>query len=755
MLSASHVWDETGEVLTTEGELIIDAGELAWLDLALSDLAMQAGSSVDYWLTGGDTWDNPIDVSGATLSLSSEDLNSDATTFSGTVPGIYEIVAAVDEVQDTELLVVTPGDAVSVDLTLSTMDVELFETISAYIAIMDDYGNLTNDPWTLSVDGEGATSLSYNNITFWEEGEYWVRVDVDDTALYDEEGPIMVDSTGPVITIEEPERGAWVEGDPSALSGTVSGTVVDDWSGITDLDVNGTSVAVSADGSFSTVEDYEFGTNVIETSAIDGDDNISIDTRAVLAGSFIEYAEYAGSGIVARLHEGAGGLDALAALGEGLIDSSTLADLIPSPVFSDSEEDCVDLGWFGTYCVTWYSVNLYITNPTISGTTLDLDPKGSGYLEATFSVGNPSLDWSASGTVVGISYSGSGDVTADDISIWMELNLYVDNNVISAEVNDLDVSSTNFSFDVDSWLYDVLNFFGVDFDGLVQGYMEDALEDAILDEVPALVEDLFQDLELSTQFDVMDEPLTMSALPEKIDVDESGLTVHLETSVTVDEWRNERVGEGSLHYGYTPPTWTGSPGMILGLNADLVNQLFYAMWGAGVLEMTLTEDDLGISTEDLSLLFPDMTGLTITTEPLLPLVVIPDPAEVDVYELQFGDMLVTLWNGEVTEGNELLQVYVTGFGGFDLDMGSGGDLVPTLSDMDLYFDVVVPQANTVGAADTEAVFQILMPVLLDDMIGGIASLPIPEIDGFSMSGMTVGIGGAESGFVTVEGNISE
>ena len=77
--------------------------------------------------------------------------------------------------------------------------------------------------------------------------------------------------------------------------------MVDDWSGITDLDVNGTSVSVGADGSFSTVEDYEFGTNVIETSAIDGDDNISIDTRAVLAGSFIEYAEYAGSGIVARL----------------------------------------------------------------------------------------------------------------------------------------------------------------------------------------------------------------------------------------------------------------------------------------------------------------------------------------------------------------------------------------------------------------------------------------------------------------------
>ena len=48
----------------------------------------------------------------------------------------------------------------------------------------------------------------------------------------------------------------------------------------------------------------------------------------------------------------------------------------------------------------------------------------------------------------------------------------------------------------------------------------------------------------------------------------------------------------------------------------LRNQLFYGLWGAGVLELTLTEDDLGISAEDLSILFPEMTGLTITTDPL-------------------------------------------------------------------------------------------------------------------------------------------
>jgi hypothetical protein len=720
------------------------------LDLALSDLAMQAGESVNYWIEASDAWGNEIDASAADLSLSSADITAGASSITGTLPGIYELIATLGEASDTELLVVTPGDAISVDLELSSMDVELYETISAQITVLDSYGNLTTDPWTLTVTGDGVTTLSYNNITFWDEGEYWVRVDVDDTALWDEEGPILVDSTGPVITVTEPERGAWVWGD----AGTVSGTVYDDWSGIVDMDVNGTAVTVNADGSFSSDITYEFGTNVIETSAVDGDDNISIDTRAVLAGSFLEYAANASSGIVARLHEGEGGLDALAALGEGLIDSDTLADLIPSPVYSGSEEDCTTVLWWEV-CVTWYSVNLYITNPSISGTSMDLDPKSSGYLEATFVVENPTLDWSASGTVIGISYSGSGDIAADDISVWMELDLYVDNNQIYADVHDIDVSSTNFDFDVDSWLYDVLDWFGVDFDGLVQGYMEDAIEDAIVDEVPDLVQDLFQDLELSTEFDVMGEPLTMTALPEDVEVDETGLTIHMETSVTAEEWRNARTGEGSLFYGYSTPSWSGSPGMILGLNADLLNQLFYAMWGTEVLEVTLTEDDLGISVEDLSILFPDMTGLTITTEPLLPIVLVPDPTGIDLYELQFGDMLVTLWDGDATPGNEMLQVYVTGFGGFNVAMDSSGALQPTLDDMDLYFDVIVPDANTVGAADTEAVFALLMPILLEDMIGGVGSLPIPEIDGFSMTTMTVGSGGAEGGYLTVEGDISE
>jgi hypothetical protein len=731
-LGATIYWDEGGENISTEGTLTVTPGEVHTVNLVLSDLAMQAGQSVDYWIEAADAWGNPVDASAAEVSTSSTDLSVASSQVTGTIPGIYELEASLNEASDSELLVVTPGEAVSVDLELSSLEVELYETVSAQITVLDDYGNLTSDPWTLSVTGDGLTSVSYANVTFWDEGEYWVRVDVDDTSLWDEEGPILVDSTGPEITIEQPERGAWVWG----YEGIVSGTVTDDWSGIADLDVNGAVVTVAADGSFTTDLDYEFGTNVIETAALDGDDNLSVDTRSVLAGSFLEYGEYASAGIVARLHEGEGGLDALAALGEGLIDSNTLSDLIPSPVYSASEQSCWTILWWEE-CITWYSVNLYITNPTISGTGLDLDPKSSGYLEATFTVEQPSLDWSASGTVIGIGYSGSGDVTAEDISVWMELGLYVDNNTISADINDTAVSSTNFSFDVDSWLYDVLDWFGVDFDGLVQGYMEDALDDAIRDEVPALVEDLFQDLELSTEFEVLDEPLSMTALPEDIEVDETGM------------------GEGSLHYGYATPSWTGSPGMILGLNADLLNQLFYGLWGAGVLELTLTEDDLGISAEDLSILFPEMTGLTITTDPLLPITIVPDSTGSSIYELQFGDMLVTIWNGEVLEGNELLQVYVAGFGGFDVEMSSDGALDPILGEMDLYFDVIVPEANTAGAADTEELFAVLMPTLLDSMIGGLSSLPIPEIDGFMMTSMTVSSGGAEGGFVTVEGDISE
>ena len=237
--------------------------------------------------------------------------------------------------------------------------------------------------------------------------------------------------------------------------------------------------------------------------------------------------------MLTRINEGAGGLDELEALADGLVVASDLDDLIPSPAYSYEEES----GWtvFGyRYCITGYSGTLYLKNPSLSGTDLQLDPLSTGQLQATFAVTDPTINWTGTGVVAEIDYSGSGSVKADRIDVTLLLTPTVSSGKISATVDSVSVVSTGFDFDVDSWLYDALEYVGVDFDSLVQGYLEDAIEGVVNDEVPSLIEETFQDLAISTSFDLLDRTYTLAAKPDGISLDDTGLSLSLATTFTPD-----------------------------------------------------------------------------------------------------------------------------------------------------------------------------------------------------------------------------
>ena len=147
------------------------------------------------------------------------------------------------------------------------------------------------------------------------------------------------------------------------------------------------------------------------------------------------------------------------------------------------------------------------------------------------------------------------------------------------------------------------------------------------------------------------------------------------------------------------------------MNLDFLNQFLLATWGAGCSTWKWTARRSG-STWPTSTLLPGLTDLTITTEALLPPVAVPDGVDA-MLELQLGDPLLTLYNGDAVSGNEMIQVYVSAFIEMDIDANADGtSLNPELGDMDLYFDVVIPEANTVGAVDTEALLELLVPLLL-------------------------------------------
>ena len=105
------------------------------------------------------------------------------------------------------------------------------------------------------------------------------------------------DTTGPNIDMTEPPRGAWVDG----LDSTISGTITDNWSSVSSVTVNDTTVSLDSTGAFEEDMDWDFGINVLETSATDSGGNTSTDTRALIAGDFKTYGQEGLNGLAIRI----------------------------------------------------------------------------------------------------------------------------------------------------------------------------------------------------------------------------------------------------------------------------------------------------------------------------------------------------------------------------------------------------------------------------------------------------------------------
>jgi hypothetical protein len=743
-----------GELYTKEVDLAVLAGPPSLLDLTLSDESTVVGQGVSWGLGLWDFYGNALDPAEVVVAPDDPALRLEGGLVVSDEPGLYHLVASLGTLVDDEPLAVVAGEGASIQLTLSDTDLELYETTHATVVVRDAYGNPTEDPWTLSVEGlDGAdpndVTVAYADLTFMDEGRFnvWARArNASGDLLQDYVGPLLIDTTGPLLDIWNPPRGAWNWGS----AGTVDGQVTDEWSDVAGLQINGVDVAWAADGTFSAPQDYDFGVNLVESLAWDTDDNSTDDTRAVLAGSFLPYGAGLGNGLEARLNEGA--IDTLETLGEGLVAGTDLTALIPSPVWSQSAETCIDLGWFGEYCWTWYSIALYIYSPSISGTDLELDPR-TGWIDAMATIYNPVLYWYASGTVLGIGYSGSGDIRASAITVDMDLTPYVSGGQLYVGISNVNCDTSGFDFDWDSWVWDVIDFFGIPIDSIIAGLVESAVEGVIADQVPALLEDALGSLELATDLDLLGNTYAFDAAPYAVSVDEQGITLDLATTFTAYNWYSPYTPEGSLYAGYSTPVYATTPGMDIGVSEDFINQAMLAMWGGGLLEMTVSGNELGLDVSELQFIFPEMTELNIEVSALLPPVVVPGTGTA-LLDMQLGDLMLSLYGGPIGEDTLLLRAYVSVFAGMDVTVDSDLTLSMELSDVTVAFDVVHPEANTLGAADTEELLQALVPLFLPLLTDSLGEIPMPAIEGFTLENITVGTGGAENGFLVLGGDLS-
>lgn len=739
-LTASWTSPE-GVVETGQAWVDVAPGDAASLTVALSTSQTSAGEPVTITTTASDRYGNAVDTSATAYSGDSTDVIVEADSAVSTVPGIYTVTGTLGDATDSQSFRVVAGEAAALDLELSDTNVELYESTVASIRITDVYGNVVATDAELWVEGDGDVEVAAHDITFYSEGSFYVYAQSGD--LDDVVGPILVDSTGPTLDVHNPDRGEMT----TETTSTVTGTCIEPYSSLDTVTVNGVPVEVGDDGSFSADVDYSFGVNVVETSATDSDGNETVDTRAVMSGDYLGYGEECPDGLVARLNQEA--FDELEALGETLINGTDLTTLVPNPAYSNYSESCVDV-IFDEICIEWYSIDLSITNPSIGGTDLEIDPNAAGYLDTSFTVYTPSIDWSADGAVLGIGYSTGGTIYAD----WMKLELlvqpYVSGGELGVTLVDTSFTSSGFVFDWDSWIQDVMDFFGVDLSSLVEGYLDGAVEDLLTSEVPTLISDIVGDLELNYPLTIGDHTFQLDAVPSSVSVDDLGLTLGLGSTFTADSWDHAETGPGSLYAHYAVPSYTdGTPGMQVSISWDFVNQVLYALWGSGMLDMQMTADDLGL---DLSSVGPYLgfSDLTIATYALMPPVIIPG-ADGTMGQLQIGDLELVIYDGPADPSNVAYDVYATIFADFSLS-AADGLLSPSIGEPEVWFDVVTPANDTQYSEDVETLLSAFIPMFFPQLTDALGTIPLPDISGFPLT--IDSIDGEPAGWVTIGGDLS-
>ena len=713
-----------GEEYTASQRYQVNTGAIVDIDLVLGSYAAVAGERVSYTAVAYDRYDNVVEDANISFDADSSEMLFTADDIISNIAGLYLISATAGGIQDLEYVQIHPGAAANLTLLVPDQDIERYESLNCYVIVEDEFGNETDDPWTIWTEGDGLTTTMHDIVTFWDEGTYSIYAEVDGTGLRDSYGPIFIDSSGPTLEIDSPLRGEWTE----STATTVTGNASEEYSLLSTVTINGSNVTPSSSGDFTASVQHDDGITLVETIAIDSDGNATSDVRSILSGDFLPEGEPIDDGFMIYL--GSSGVQEIEDYADDMVGNINIASLLPSnPVIQQS---------FG-----WCNASVNLNNVNFGATTVELNPNSNGTITATMTVSNISMNVSAPISGFGCP-DVSGSVTASSLVAEVVLYPYVSNNQLYVSIN----SSSADIYDLDpnlNGLASALNFIIDFFEDDISNMLEDEIQAAIEDEIPPLLEDILQSVELNETINVLGSSYTLSALPSSVDVDNYGIELGLQTNVSSSSWVMPSYGLGSLYSGYSAPYFSATSSVNIALSVDVVNQLLYQVWGGGFLNQELSLNELGIGGDELLLMFPGASDLRVTIEPLLPPVVVP--VGNSSLELQLGDFYIALHNGNYAAGDIRMELYAHVFTPLSLT-ASSSSVGASLGTPTSNFDVVYPEVGSDGA---EVLLETLVPIILPNLTSAISSIEIPSFAGFSITNTSSTV---TSGHVKITGTLS-
>lgn len=552
-------------------------------------------------------------------------------------PPVDDVVTADDSVADGVAAVddLAPAGPVAIELLLTPdqPNYEVGEKITVSAVGIDAAGD------EIDVGGLGPLKLTPSDIA--EAGE-------ESTFKFVAEGQVLLagclvkapdlcanrtaisDATGPVIEISTPPRGAMLTGEQVVL---VAGKVYDSLGAVAEVKLNGETLAMGTDGSFSAPMSVVHGLNIVDVAATDTFGNESRSTRSFLFsndylpdGSAELQQALVNHGLLAYLDDllfynaDPSAPDNLTYLFEVILADLDIGALLPNPVVTDQD--------LSVLCL-WDKYDIHINNITYGKPDVKLLPVAGG-VSLHITIPNFSGDFAIE--TDGFACADfSGSVTANALlaEAMIEISASQSGDLI-VNVSQTDVLFDNLQIKLGGIPGTLLNWLIDLFQGTVANLLQDEFKKQVEEMVAGLTETLADALgapieipldgfvpgndpvllRLAMQFDKAYFTTAGADLDVRLSITADN-TVGIETPGSMGRGQCLGTDDSNFAFDLVDPAPLELAGHI-----DLVNQALYSLWANGGLHLNVTSEALEEMGTDVGKY--GVADLILDTAPLLP-----------------------------------------------------------------------------------------------------------------------------------------
>ena len=570
------------------------------------------------------------------------------------------------------------------------------------------------------------------------------------------------DFDAPKVTISQPARGAYF--DSSSPQVTVAGNTVDAGaspSGIASVAVNGTMVNVDGQGNFSLPVTLVNGVNIISVSSTDHAGNVG---KAALSVMYCPQYRLATDDI-----PGAAGTrlskislnTAAPVIAAQFASSGTIQQKFTqtSLVHTDVRDPIFH------FCLA--SADVSVIGIKYDPPTLFFDTVPGG-INATAHFPNLEVDMHAQ-SYCGIGYNVTGNFTSSDAQIDLGLDVALQNGQYLITARSSSVNLQNFRWGINGIPSVITNIVY----SLVKDEIQNRLADALKTDLPPAIAGVLQGLSQPiTTSALLGHPVTFRAAPESLAFDTQGFQVNFTSNVTTARDPSVPVVPGSYFLpppAGTVPQFSSTAGFYTGVNENLMNRALFASWQGGLWNMTIDTAFLQqfganlpfqLDAQLIALFFPAIRSM-ITPGLKVPVAIKLEPMMQPIVEVTGQPDLVQIHLGELHLA--LLLDFGAGYQPFfevALHMRAGASAAFASNaftfqvSQNVQFDAELISASIpLNGIDMARFLSFLVPPAIQVATQSMAPIPLPTLQGLSLTNLSLYRDGQSGEFVTVSGDV--